>query len=44
MIRNNNDLRPIVPYNVYIQEGFDNVFINGRDFIYLSILEMSLTF
>ena len=37
----NNTLQPIVPYHVHIQAGFDNPFINRRDFIYLGISEMS---
>ena len=39
----NNDSQPIVPYNVHIQSGLDNPFINGREFIYLGISEISLT-
>ena len=38
----NNDSRPISPYHVHSQAGFDNPFING--FIYLGISEMSFSF
>ena len=40
----NNDSRPIFPYHVHNQAGFDNPFINGRGFIYLGISKMSFTF
>ena len=38
------DSRTIVSYYPSKLAGFDNPFINGRGFIYLGILEMSLTF
>ena len=38
------DSRPIFPYQVHNQAGFDNSFINGRGFIYLGISKMSFTF
>ena len=41
---NNNDSRPISPYYVHNQTGFDNPFDNGRGFIYLGISKMSFTF
>ena len=37
----NSNFRPIFPYCVQIQAGFDNPFIGKRVFIYLGILEMS---
>ena len=40
----NSDSRPIFPYHVHNQAGFDNPFINGRGFIYLGISKMSFTF
>ena len=40
----NNDSRITVPYHVHNQTGFDNPFINGRDFIYFGILMMGLLF
>ena len=40
----NNDSRPVFPYHVHDQTDFDNPFINGRDFIYLSISKMTFTF
>ena len=40
----NNDLRPIFPYHVNYQAGFDIAFITGRGFIYLGISRMSFTF
>ena len=42
-ITSNNDSRPIVPYHLHNQAGFENLFINGRVFIYLGILKMSFT-
>ena len=39
-----NDSRPIFPYHVHNQAGFDNPFINGRGFIYLGISKVSFTF
>ena len=38
-----SDSRPIFPYYVHIQAGFDNPFINERGFIYLGFLEKSST-
>ena len=40
----NTNSRPIFPYHVNNQAGFDNRFINGRGFIYLGISKMSFTF
>ena len=40
----NSDSRPIFPYYVQKQVGFDNPFINGRGFIYLGISKMSFIF
>ena len=40
----NSDSRPIFPYHVHNQAGFDNPFINGRGFIYLGISKMSFIF
>ena len=40
----NTNSRPIFPYHVNNQAGFDNPFINGRGFIYLGISKMSFTF
>ena len=40
----NNDSRPIFPYHIHNQAGFDNPFINRRGFIYLGISKMSFTF
>ena len=37
----NTDSRPIFPYHVHNQAGLDNLFINGRGFIYLGILKKS---
>ena len=39
----NNDSRPVFPYHVHNQAGFD-LFINGRGFIYLCISKMIFTF
>ena len=36
--------RPIFPYHIQNQAGFDNSFINGRNYIYSRILNMSFTF
>ena len=33
----NSDSRPIFPYHVHNQAGFDNPFINRRGFIYLGV-------
>ena len=43
LITSNNDSRPIVPYHLHNQAGFENLFINGGVFIYLGILKMSFT-
>ena len=40
----NSDSRPIFPYHVHNQAGFDNSFINQRGFIYLGVSKMSFTF
>ena len=40
----NNDSRPIFPYHVHNQAGFDNPFINEKGFIYFGMSEMSFTF
>ena len=40
----NSDSRPIFPYYVQKQVGFDNPFINGRGFIYLGISKTSFIF
>ena len=40
----NSDSRPIFPYHIHNQAGFDNPFINRRGFIYLGISKKSLTF
>ena len=40
----NNDSRPVFPYHVHDQTDFYNPFINGRDFIYLGISNMTFTF
>ena len=34
----------IFPYHVHNQADFDNLFINGEDFIYLGISKLSFTF
>ena len=39
-----SDSRPNCLYHVCNQGGFDNLFINGRGFIYLGISKMSFTF
>ena len=38
----NNDSRPVFPYPLHNQAGFDNPFINT--FIYLGISKMSFSF
>ena len=43
-ITGNNDSPPILSYYVHNQTDFDNPFINGRGFIYLSISKMSFIF
>ena len=40
---NKNDSQPILPYHVYKQADFDNLFINRKGFIYLGILKMNFT-
>ena len=40
----NNDSRPVFPYHVHDQTDFYNPFINGRDFIYQGISNMTFTF
>ena len=40
----NNDSQPIFPYHVHNETDFDNLFINGKGFIYLGISKMSFTF
>ena len=39
----NNDSRPVFPYYVHSQAGFDSPFFDGRGFIYLGISKMSFT-
>ena len=39
-----NDSRPIFHYYAHNQTDFENLFINGRGFIYLGISKMSFTF
>ena len=39
----NNDSRPIFSYHVHNQKHFDNLFINGRGFIYF-VMKMNFTF
>ena len=41
---NNNNSQPLVPYHVYNQADFGNPLFNGRDFIYLGILNISFNF
>ena len=36
--------RPVFPYYVHNQADFDNLFKNGKGFIYLGISKMSFTF
>ena len=40
----NSDSQPSFSYHVHNQVGFENPYINGRGFIYLGILKMSVTF
>ena len=38
----NNHSLSVFPYHVYNQAGFENLFINGRGFIYLKLILKSV--
>ena len=40
----NSDLWSIFPDHIHSEAGFDNLFINGRGFIYLGISKLSFFF
>ena len=43
-ITSNNDLHSVFPYYFQNQAGFENLFINGRGFIFLGISKMGFIF